>query len=239
MVIMEYGLLKQLGMNENEIKIYLFLLKSGTSTAPEISKNTGIDKATIYRGLDNLIKLGFVSEAVIDKVKRFTASPPHKLLDKTEELKEELEKVVPELQKLSALQRTTAQVELYQGKEGIKTVMRDILESGKPYVIMGHVETFFDEIPVYCDIWISRIEKKKVRGRLLCPKEEFVKIAKTEELRYLPKQLTSLISTWVYGDKTAQFIMTRPAYVVLIKNKDVAKSNWKLFEYIWKSAKKK
>ena len=236
---MEYGLLKRVGMNENQIKIYLILLKSGTSTAPEISKTTGIDKATIYRGLDNLIKLGFVSEIIIAKVKRFTASPPHKLLDKTEELKEELENILPELQKLTTLQRTTAQVELYQGKEGIKTVMRDILESEKPYVIMGHVETFFDEIPVYCDIWISRIEKKKVRGRILCPKDEYVKISKTEELRYLPKKLTSLISTWVYGDKTAQFIMTRPAYVLLIKNKEVAESNWKLFEYIWKSVKKK
>ncbi|MFH1637326.1 MAG: helix-turn-helix domain-containing protein [Candidatus Woesearchaeota archaeon] len=235
---MEHELLKRLGMNENETKIYLFLLKTGTSTAPQISKSTGIDKATIYRGLDNLIKLGFASETIIDKIKRFTASPPHKLLDKTEELKEELEKVVPELQKLTVWQRTTAQVELYQGKEGIKTIMRDILEEGKPYVIMGHAETFFDEVPVYCDIWISRIEKKKVKGRLLCPKDEFIKIAKTEELRYLPKELTALISTWVYGDKTAQFIMTQPAYVVLIKNKEVAESNWKLFEYIWKNAKK-
>ena len=65
---MESELLKRLGMNENEIKIYLFLLKTGTSTAPEISKNTGIDKATIYRGLDNLMKLGFVGETVIDKI---------------------------------------------------------------------------------------------------------------------------------------------------------------------------
>jgi len=235
---MEYELLERLGMNENEIKIYLFLLRTGESTAPEISKNTGIDKATIYRGLDNLIKLGFVSEITVNKIKRFTASPPHKLIDKTEELKEELEKVVPELQKLSTLQRTTAQVELYQGKEGIKTVLRDILESGKPYVMMGHVETFFDEIPVYCDIWISRIEKQDVRGKVLCPKEEFVKIAKNEELRYMPKELTSLISTWIYGDKTAQFIMTTPAYVVLIKNKDVAESNMKIFNYLWKKAKK-
>lgn len=231
---MEFELLKKLGMNENDIKAYMFLLKSGVSTAPEISKSTRIDKATVYRTLDNLGKMGYVSEVVVKNVKSFNAAPPHKLIDKVSELREELEEMVPELAKLTAIQRTTAQVELYQGKEGIKTVMQDILNEGKPYYIIGHAETFFEEVPIYCNIWINRIEKKKIKGELLCPKNEKFKIAKTEELRDLPKELTSLISTWIYGDKVAQFIMTRPAYVVLIHNKEVAESNKKLFEYIWK-----
>lgn len=231
-------MLKKVGMNENNIKIYLFLLKSGVSTAPEISKSTGIDKATVYRSLDNLGKQGYVSEVVVKNIKRFNAAPPNKLIDKVDEIREELGKVVPELVKLTTIQRTTAQVELYQGKEGIKTIMQDIFNEGKPYYIIGHAETFFDEVPIYCDIWINRIEKKKVKGKLLCPKEENFKTAKTEELRYLPKELTSLISTWIYGDKTAQFIMTRPVYVVLIKNKEVAESNKKMFEYVWKLAGK-
>ena len=235
---MAFELLKKLGMNNNDIEVYVFLLKSGVSTAPEISKSTGIDKATAYRSLDNLIKLGVVSEVVIQKVKRFSAAPPHKLIDKLDELREELTQVLPELTTLTTMQRTTAQVELYQGKEGIKTVMQDILNEGKPYYIIGHAETFFDEVPIYCHIWISRIEKKQVKGKLLCPKEENFKIAKTEELKDLPKELTSLISTWIYGDKVAQFIMTRPVYVVLIKNKEVAESNKKLFEYVWKLAGK-
>lgn len=231
---MEFELLKKLGMNDNDIKVYIFLLKSGVSTAPEISKSTGIDKATVYRSLDNLSKSGYVSEIVVQNIKRFNAAPPHKLVDKVDELREELGQVLPDLAKLTTMQRTTAQVELYQGKEGIKTVMQDILNERKPYYIMGHAETFFDEVPIYCDIWISRIEKRGVKGKLLCPKEENFKIAKTEKLRDLPKELTSLISTWIYGDKVAQFVMTRPAYVVLIKNKEVAESNKKLFEYIWK-----
>lgn len=117
-------------------------------------------------------------------------------------------------------------------------LMNNAYKSKKPYVMMGHVQTFFEEIPVYCDIWLSGIVKNKVKGKVLCPKEEFVKVAKNEELRYMPKELTSLISTWIYGDKTAQFIMATPAYVVLIKNKEVAKSNMKIFDLLWKQAKK-
>ncbi len=231
---MDYDLLKRVGMNDNEIKIYLFLLRNGTATAPQISKATGVDKATVYRGADNLLKLGFVSEVIIDKVKRLSPASPFKLLDKAKELQEELKEIIPDLQKLTTLKSASAQVELYQGNEGVKTVMQDILKEGKPYFIRGHAETFFDEVPLYCDIWISRIEMKGVKGKILCPKEESFKTAKTEELRDLPEDLISLISTWVYGDKTAQFIMTKPVYVVLIKNKEVAESNRKLFEYIWK-----
>src|SRR3989338_7591520 len=145
------------GSSQGNVQIYVFLLKNGVSTAPEISKSTGIDKATVYRSLNNLNTIGCVSEIVIKNIKRFSAAQPNKLIDKADEFREELKAVVPELIKLTTMQRTTAQVELYQGIEGVKTVMQNILNERKPYCILGHAQTFFEEIPVYCGIWMSRI----------------------------------------------------------------------------------
>lgn len=235
---MEYKVLERLGMNENERKIYLFLLQAGISTAPDAADATGIDKATVYRALEHLMHLGFASAVVLEGVKRFSAAPPTKLVEQADALKTELAHILPKLQALTTLQRTNAEVELFRGPEGVKAVMQDVLTTEQPYYIMGHAENFYKEIPVYCDIWIGRIEQKKVKGKLLCPKSESFKIAKNEELRYLPSELTSLISTWVYGDKTAQFIMTHPVYVTVIKSKTVAESTKKLFDHIWKTAEK-
>jgi len=52
------------------------------------------------------------------------------------------------------------------------------------------------------------------------------------------KLYESEITTCVYGDKTAQFIWSKPYFVVLIESKSVARSNQKIFDYLWKMAKK-
>lgn len=232
---MDTQLLEDLGMSENEIKIYLFLLRTGTSTAPQISKSTRIDKATVYRDLSSLMAKGFASEIIIKNVKSYSAAHPNKLLEKSEMLHLQIEKMIPDLIKLTSMQITNAQVELYQGREGIKFIFQDILNDGLPYLHIGPGEIFIEEISeIYTKIWIAQAEKKGISGRLLIPRHDRVPLTKYEEVRNLPNELASLIATVVYGEKTVLFVMTNPAYVVLVRNKEVADSYRKIFEYIWK-----
>ena len=53
--------LKNLGFEDKEIKIYLYLIKNPNSTVLQISKNIGIDRTTIYDILERLITKGIVS----------------------------------------------------------------------------------------------------------------------------------------------------------------------------------
>ena len=45
---MDTGALSRIGLTENEIKIYINLLKLGSSTAYEIGKQTGIYRVHVY-----------------------------------------------------------------------------------------------------------------------------------------------------------------------------------------------
>ena len=71
--------LRKIGLTENEIKIYLDLLKSGTSTAYEIGKRTGIYRVHVYDKLEQLMDKGLVTYVYRGAKKFFQATNPSKI----------------------------------------------------------------------------------------------------------------------------------------------------------------
>ena len=62
-------MLKEFGLTETEEKVYLSLLKQGTSLASDIIKKTQLHRTTIYDVLERLISKGFVSYIIQNKIK--------------------------------------------------------------------------------------------------------------------------------------------------------------------------
>jgi len=50
--------LSKLGLSPSEIKVYLHLIKKGSSYANRISSETGINRTNVYEALDRLIAKG-------------------------------------------------------------------------------------------------------------------------------------------------------------------------------------
>lgn len=231
--------LKHIGLVDEEVNIYLLLLKKGFSKATLISKRLGVARTTIYRFLSSLSDKGLVSERFEDNVKVFGAIAPEKIPDILENRISEIEKIVPALKKLEKKKEIGVSVELYKGKEGMKIILNDVLREGKDYVVMGEAQKFFDELgEVYTVQWIRKADDIKIRGRLLLPKGQKFKVAKNEELQFIDKRLLSNTSTWIYGDRVAQFIWDEPFYVILIKSRSVASGQMKVFDFLWSNAKK-
>ena len=63
-------LLKEYGLEDNEIKVYLYLVGKRELTAYNIAKETKIHRSTCYDILDRLISKGFVTQSG-EKNKRF------------------------------------------------------------------------------------------------------------------------------------------------------------------------
>ncbi len=72
--------LNELGLSTNEVKVYLYLSKSGTQKAIEISKNLQMHKVEVYRFLKNLENKGLV-ESTLERPIRFAAAPFEEVLD--------------------------------------------------------------------------------------------------------------------------------------------------------------
>jgi len=63
--------LNLLGLREDEVKAFTFLLENPNMGAGEIAKKTGLSRPSLYGYLKNLKEEGFVSESQKDGVKIF------------------------------------------------------------------------------------------------------------------------------------------------------------------------
>ncbi|MFA8449397.1 MAG: TrmB family transcriptional regulator [Bacteroidales bacterium] len=67
--------LKQIGLTDQEAKVYQGLIKRKYSTASELSKMVGVSRVKVYGVLESLKDKGYCEE-VLGKIKRYAALPP-------------------------------------------------------------------------------------------------------------------------------------------------------------------
>lgn len=229
-------ILKGLGLSDKEISIYLALLRFGTVTATKIAQETDIDRTTSYRFLSSLINKGLVSYAIKNNVKYFTAAHPTKFVQDLKNKLEQVNGILLDLEALTNLPKEETKVELYKGKEGLKTVMKDILRERKPYTFIGEVEKFFTELPIYIQQWLKQVERLNIKGKLICNDKAKFQVAKTESYKLISNNYISRVSTWTYANKSALFIWSNPFFAVVIENEDVTQSNLNFFNFLWNLA---
>src|SRR3989344_8299023 len=127
--------LRNIGLTNGEIKVYISLLEIGSSTTWNITKKSEISGSKVYEVLERLAKKGLVSSINKNGVKYFEASSPNRILDylkeKENQVKEEkisIQKIIPELI-LKQKNKGKNEVKVLTGWEGLKTAEEDILNS--------------------------------------------------------------------------------------------------------------
>lgn len=237
---MDIKILRKLGFNEKEIQVYLTLLRLGTITASKVSTETNIDRATCYRYIDSLIHKGAVSYVIKNNVKYFNAAHPEKILKDIQEKEKEYKKILPDLLSLSKLPKEETIAEVYKGKDGIKTVLRNILKTKKEHYVLGDEGHFQDLMPVFFRQFINTCLRDRIKERVLCSEKVKKEIQKFDykysETRALPHDTVLPTTTLVYGDKIVLFDWILPYSAVIIKNKNMASSYKNYFELLWKTA---
>src|SRR3989344_6159499 len=150
---MDKQILREIGLSEGEIKVYLALLKIGQAKKTELAKESGVSSSKVYEICSKLQKKGVVGTIIKNKKTHFQAMEPKRLLDffnekaaKIEAQKKELEKAIPLLEHYSKVQDNKAV--LYEGLNAIKNFYRNILEDlkhGEEYYVIG--VNYGDRIP--------------------------------------------------------------------------------------------
>ena len=92
-------ILEEIGLTKNEIKIYLVLLKLGSTSTGAIVKETGVHASKVYDGLNRLADKGLVTHVIIANTKHFKAVNPDRLIDFLEDKKKSIETQEDEIKK--------------------------------------------------------------------------------------------------------------------------------------------
>lgn len=245
---MDERILKEVGLSDAEIKVFLELLKVDSAMASEISKKVGVYRTNVYDILESLIQKGLVSYIIKSNRKHFLASRPEKILqflrEKQEKIKKQEEKIrqlIPILVGLRKPKEEELKAEIYRGKEGLKTLFEDILNEGKDYVCFGYSAVSQKILPYFFIHWHKRRVKLKIRRKLLTKEQmrgsKVVKLPLTET-KYLPDKYNTPISTMIYGNKVWVLIPSDDDHIsLLIDSKKLSQSFLTYFNELWNVAK--
>jgi len=234
--------LERYGLTEKEIAIYLELLPLGTIKLQEVAKRVNFPRSTVYHTLNYLINKGLVAKIEKDKITYYTATEPEKLNDTLKEKQQLINSILPELNKMKSNTKDVSSVEIYEGFDGVHTILADLVRVKQQVYYFGGYKKSLEvlkHLPNY--VRMSRIEKKipakmvydYTDEQILHTKEyqEVSKLRFSDEFKDFPCMI------FIYGDKVSMFSHKTDLVGVIIKNKDFSETMKLIFNRYWKDAK--
>ena len=251
-------LIKKLGLNENEIKVYLALLELGPSLVTKIAQKAGINRTSSYDILERLVRYNLVTYASGQGSKKeYSAMPPYNLIsflerqqkEKNKQL-EKLKEKLPELRMLYKIDNKPA-IKFFEGSDGVKAIYQETLKSKTEILSVGDCEEWESEDFIS---WGKKYNQErtrlKIKERVIIPDtkkttdwfKKYPTSLKYTDYRILPKDkinFTFNSEINIYEDKLVIVLLKKPNRMgIMITSKDLVKILKALFEMTWLSCEK-
>ncbi|MFA6073439.1 MAG: helix-turn-helix domain-containing protein [Candidatus Woesearchaeota archaeon] len=246
--------LSELGFTEGEEKVYLALLKLGSSTSGPIAKEANVSRSKLYEILEKLARKGIVSHQKKNNVKYFEALPPKRILDYIKEKEKQLEQhrlefenKLPLLDSLTQKKELMQEAQVYEGMEGIKNVRElalNKMNSDECIYYFGNPASGHEHVLGYWDDWNERRIKKKISSCIIYNQDakeygERRKKQKYTKVKYLAEKGSTDAWIEIYGNTVAIVMKKETPMSIVLNNEYVAESFKTYFRILWKTSKNK
>jgi len=233
---MEKALLS-LGLTETESKVYIALLKKGTSLAGKITKEIGIHRRTVYDAIERLVEKGLVSYITEDNKKYFEAVNPERLFDILREKEGLLLNVINEMNSFYKSTKDKRETLFFRGKQALKSVFDDQIKNGKEILMLSKGIDVNEIIKFYFPRFDAARVEKKIHIKILfdegAKKLSYIKKIPLAKIKYLKDGNSSLMSTYIYGDNVSLVVWTNEPIAILIRQKEFADGFRNYFNLLW------
>lgn len=235
--------LKELDLDDNEIRVYIACLKMGSSKVNDIAKAAELIRTTVYGVLESLIEKGLISTVVKENIKHFQAVNPKQLVELLEEKKRKIQDIVPKLEAMQKIAPIKHKVELFEGRRGIKTIMNELARIPNSTVrLLGSWHHFNKFSRPFAKQYIRKRKERKIRVQVICPfnteELECGRLDKKQlrETRYIKvDELKS--SCYIYGDKL-MFVSWEEDNMcgIIIEDSHIVENQRIFFDNLWTKA---
>jgi len=242
----------EMGLSEKEASIYMALLQSDFMGVADISKETKINRTTVYPVLEYLMSKGLVQEIEIKGKTKFKAESPerlesyiHQQKDQLREIEGKLQDMIPQFKSVMHRNGDRPIVELYEGKGSIliaaKKNLKNNYEDEDMYSIYPRslIEKTFSK----SDLSELRKERvfKDIRTRsIFTYKDKSYTPGKGADLYQIDeKEFPVLTEINIHNDIINIYTFGDSKNAIYIKNKDTAQTLRTLFKLAFKYLEKK
>lgn len=238
----------ELGFSQNEAKVYLSLIKFGSSTAREVINEVKLHKKIVYENIERLIEKGLVTFVQEGRTKVFKIADPNMLvelyLEKIKQLenkKRQAQRIAQEIRVLAKQERHKTEAMVFRGKNGIRTFYNELIRLGEDYLVFGAPSKSIEVMDEH--FWLNLVKKKKynkIKARIIFNQSlrkygEKIK-DETTQIKYLDKDFEPMTEINIQKDRIATIVWSEEPTVFLIIDKIVAESYKKYFEKMWEKS---
>lgn len=236
--------LTAVGLTDKEARVYIALLSMHSGTASMLAEKAGIKRSIAYFTLSSLIERGYAQELPDEKVKRYTAIEPARLLQSVQANTENLRMMLPLLRGLFQGGDSKATVEIHEGREAILPVYR-MMENGRQSYYMTNWEKLYEVFPEETKRWgvtAANPKNPNVTKNLIIDSPAGRDIMKKmrgndkQSFRMLPKG-TDYQMNFGISDNVLAITNFDPLFVVVIRSEQVVNAASLLFELAWQNTK--
>ncbi|RJQ17054.1 hypothetical protein C4573_03280 [Candidatus Woesearchaeota archaeon] len=235
--------LKEIGLSDNEIKVFLELNKEGSRSVWDVATKTKIKRTTTYDVIKSLIQKNLVSVKNEDKKQLYFAVEPNVLLEQINLKKDILTQTVDELIKIRKEFVAESVITKFNGVEGIRTAMNMLLLNKKDIYGWGNNKLSEKILSFYPENFAQkRIDKKVKLFAIIEPGKKFFanndSFSKTTEIRHHIMMKNQNVVYFIQEGKVLFLKMNalKPE-VVVIEDEEYYKSQKELFDYLWSNSK--
>lgn len=237
--------LKEYGLRENHAKVYMATLELGSGSVLKISQKAGLPRSTTEVILNSLQEKGFVSCFKKRKSNYFSTEDPKNIIASAKAKAELLEKALPEFRNLYARSNVIPTVRFYHGKDGMKTVLNEIIEDtpllAKELLSFSSYDDIAERLGKDFFDFVKKRQLKKLPVRVIL--RESPKAWERARLDDKELRQTKLISAayehyghfFIWGRKIAMMSLRHEWSVLIIESEELTQSQRMFFEALWDS----
>lgn len=240
--------LKDIGLSENEAKVYFAALSLGPATILNIARAAEVKRTTVYSVVDSLKQKGLLTIELKGLKQLYVAENPEKLEAILENRKNEFKNNLPEFLAMYNLKGGESFIKYYEGLEATKLIYEDLLKEIRPhedYLVMGNQERWLELDPKFLQNFIEKRAKLNINIRLLFQDSKLAREHKkfeknyNEKVKIMPAGTTLAVNSVIIPSKLVIHQLTPPIMAIVIENKSIIQMHKELFEIIWKSISEK
>ena len=243
--MIDTSVLYGMGLSKNEVEVYLALLKLGFASANEISKHSHVHRTNVYDTLKSLSEKGLVSYTVVEGKKLFKGENPESLITMLHVKEDQLLELIPKLQHLKIETGEMPEVNVYSGIIAFRLILEEFLKLKKPIFVYGAPGKAVEILGPFITSFHKRRIKNKILMKHIYNHAENERVEDLNDLPFteaksLPSKFHSNISVNICGDHVVfMFWADMPIKllpVIRIKNKSIADSFKKNFDWMWENS---
>lgn len=241
-------LLKEYGLDEKEIRIYLFLVGNEGLTAYSVAKGTSIHRSTTYDVLERLLAKGFVNKVETDGKTRYSADEISDIISNLKDKESILLSLIPKFERVRRTVKSRVRVlESESGQKQFNFNLFNLVKEGRvDYLyVLGNSPVSHISSHIFLERLIREAKQQKLHRKInykgiwdeKFKNDKFIKIFSSFGENKFLKNLPSKVTIVIFRNYVAYLFTTDKPKVIEIQNKLIAEEMKSYFLYLWHIAR--